>query len=336
MGVTVEPHPFARFIAILGRGKSLTRALTLAEAEAAMAMILAGDARPEQIGAFLMLLRVKEETGEEIAGFARAVRATLPPLAIEVDLDWPSYAGKGRRPPYFLLAALALADAGWRVAMHGHEGHTAGRLYTREALGRLGLPVATGFDDAATQLKARNFTFLPLETFSPALAELFALRSILGLRSPVHTLARLLNPFGAPASLQSVFHPGYMTIHRDAALRLGQKRMTVLRGEGGEAERRPSKPCDTLTIEDGAPGEMRWPPLLADPRPVAEGEPLDLDRLAALWRGETEDESALAAILGTIALALTTLGVERDPAGAMARAGGLWRARDRRRLAAAA
>ena len=41
-------------------------------------MILAGRARPEQIGAFLMLLRVKEETGEEIAGFVRAVRATLP------------------------------------------------------------------------------------------------------------------------------------------------------------------------------------------------------------------------------------------------------------------
>jgi len=131
-----EPHPFARFIAILGRGKSLTRALTLAEAEAAMAMILAGEARPEQIGAFLMLLRVKEETGEEIAGFVRAVRASFPAPAIRADLDWPSYAGKRRRLPYFLLAALTIAGAGWRVAMHGLEGHTEGRLYTREALAR--------------------------------------------------------------------------------------------------------------------------------------------------------------------------------------------------------
>ena len=93
--MAAEPHPFARFIAVLGRGKSLTRALTLAEAEDAMAMILAGRARPEQIGAFLMLLRVKEETGDEIAGFVRAVRATLPAPAIRADLDWPSYAGKG-------------------------------------------------------------------------------------------------------------------------------------------------------------------------------------------------------------------------------------------------
>ena len=94
--MSTEPHPFARFIAILGRGKSLTRSLTLAEAEEAMTMILAGQARPEQIGAFLMLLRVKEETGEEIAGFVRAVRAALPKPTIRADLDWPSYAGKRR------------------------------------------------------------------------------------------------------------------------------------------------------------------------------------------------------------------------------------------------
>ncbi len=330
-----DPHPFARFIAILGRGKSLTRALTFPEAEAAMAMILAGQARPEQIGAFLMLLRVKEETGEEIAGFVRAVRASFPAPAIRADLDWPSYAGKRRRLPYFLLAALTIAGAGWRVAMHGLEGHTMGRLYTREALAHLGLPIANSLDDAAAQLAARNFAFLPLETFSLRLADLFALRAILGLRSPVHTLARMVNPFDAPASLQSVFHPGYMAIHRDAALLLGQRRMTVLRGEGGEAERRPNKPCETLTVEDGAPGEARWPPLLADPRPPPE-EPLELDRLSALWRGEAEDETALAAIVGTIALALTTLGAEQDPAAATTRAAALWSARDRRRLAAAA
>jgi len=176
--LTTEPHPFARFIAVLGRGKSLTRALTLAEAEEAMAMILAGRARPEQIGAFLMLLRVKEETGDEIAGFVRAVRATLPEPAIRADLDWPSYAGKRRRLPWFLLAALTLADAGWRVAMHGLEGHTAGRLYAREAIARLGLPIAGGFDEATAHLEARNFVYLPLDALCPRLAELFALRAI--------------------------------------------------------------------------------------------------------------------------------------------------------------
>jgi anthranilate phosphoribosyltransferase len=333
--LTTEPHPFARFIAVLGRGKSLTRALSLAEAEEAMAMILAGRARPEQIGAFLMLLRVKEETGDEIAGFVRAIRATLPRPAIRADLDWPSYAGKRRRLPWFLLAALTLADAGWRVAMHGLEGHTAGRLYAREAIARLGLPIADGFEEAPAHLESRNFVYLPLDAFCPRLAELFALRAILGLRSPVHTLARLVNPFAAPASIQSVFHPGYMAIHRDAALRLGEARMTVFRGEGGEAERRPNKPCETLAVADGAASEMRWPPRLDDPRSGA-SEDLDLDRLAALWRGETQDEYATAAVVGTVAIALTTLGVERERATAEARAEALWRARNRARFAAAA
>jgi hypothetical protein len=84
------PHPFARFIQILGRGKTLSRSLTIEEAEEAMAMILAGDVLPEQLGAFLMLLRMKEESPEEIAGFVRAARAamTLPAPLPKADLDY--------------------------------------------------------------------------------------------------------------------------------------------------------------------------------------------------------------------------------------------------------
>ena len=123
------PHPFAPFVRILGRGKSLTRSLTEAEAEEAMAMILNGDALPEQIGAFLMLLRLKEESPEEIAGFVRAARQRMkiPADAPRVDLDWSSYAGKKRQLPWFLLAALCLAQSGRTIFMHGFDGHTAGR-----------------------------------------------------------------------------------------------------------------------------------------------------------------------------------------------------------------
>ena len=68
------PHPFSKFVAILGRGKTKQRHLTLEESQEAMSMLLRGEAVPEQIGAFLMLLRVKEETGEELAGFVDACR----------------------------------------------------------------------------------------------------------------------------------------------------------------------------------------------------------------------------------------------------------------------
>ena len=156
-----------------------------------MAMILDGEALPEQIGAFLMLLRMKEETGAEIAGFARAVRARLPaPAAAPPDLDWPCYAGKARRPPWHLLAALRLAGAGYRVALHGLDGHTPGRLYAGETLARLGLAPARDFAQAQAQLGERGFAYLSLDRLSTPLARLMRLKPVLGLRSAVNTLAR--------------------------------------------------------------------------------------------------------------------------------------------------
>lgn len=332
-----EPHPFASFIKILGRGKTLTRSLTIEEAEEAMGMIVAGKVLPEQIGAFLMLLRIKEESGEEIAGFVRAVRAAMkiPSSLPAVDVDWSSYAGKRRQLPWYILVTQILARNGWRVFMHGTEGHTAGRVYTREALGRLGLPVASSFAEAAAHVVERNFAYLPLEYISPKLADLIELRPILGLRSPVHTLARLINPFDARCSMQAVFHPGYMKIHRDAALLLGQNRMSVFRGEGGEVERRPNKSCDVMFVTDGTSTEERWPAILPDPR-LTPDESMDLDRMEALWRGEIDDEYADAAITGTLAIALKTMGVDQDYERAQEHAEYLWSQRDRSRLAAVA
>ena len=122
--MTREEHPFAQYVRILGRGKTVGRSLTGEEAEAAMDMILANEVRPEQLGAFLMLLRVKEETPEEVAGCVRSVRKgfQIPVDAPKVDLDWSSYAGKRRQLPWFLLAALVLADDGVSIFMHGAEG----------------------------------------------------------------------------------------------------------------------------------------------------------------------------------------------------------------------
>jgi anthranilate phosphoribosyltransferase len=329
------PHPFARFIQILGRGKSLTRSLTMAEAQEAMGMILAGNVLPEQLGAFLLLLRVKEESPEEIAGFVLAAREAmkLPAAAPKVALDWSSYAGKRRQLPWFILAALLLAQNGMPVFMHGGEGHTEGRIYTSEVLKGLGLPIAASFEEAAAHLAHRNFAYMTLEAMSPELGRLLSLRPILGLRSPVHTLGRMLNPFGAPAMLQGIFHPGYMEIHQKGAALVGQPHMAVFRGEGGEIERRPNKPCETLTVHDGALAEERWNALLPEPRQGAE-ENMDLGRLAALWRGDITDEYGEASIWGTLAIALKTMGHAASQEDAHIVAENMWAQRDRNRLGA--
>ena len=222
-----------------------------------------------------------------------------------------------------------------RVFMHGGEGHTPGRVYTSEALARLGIPVAGTFEQAAAHLGQRNFAYMTLDQVSPQLGRLINMRPILGLRSAVHTLSRMLNPFAAPAMLQAVFHPGYMNIHQGAALLLGQPHMAVFRGEGGEIERRPNKPCEVLTVHDGAMEEERWPALLPEPRQAPEAE-LDLGRLAALWRGEITDEYGEAAIWGTLAIALKTMGHAASQEDAQILAENMWAQRDRACLDAAA
>ncbi len=85
------------------------------------------------------------------------------------------------------------------------------------------------------------------------------LRPVMGLRSPVHTLVRLLNPFDATASIQGIFHPSYRQVHQKAALLLDQKHMAVLKGEGGETERNPDVECLVQSVHDGELSDEIWP-----------------------------------------------------------------------------
>ena len=70
---TPAEHPFAEFVRILGKGKRGARGLTREEARAAMTLLLEGKVEDTQLGAFLMLLRHKEESAEELAGFTEAL-----------------------------------------------------------------------------------------------------------------------------------------------------------------------------------------------------------------------------------------------------------------------
>ncbi len=317
------PHPFASFLRIIGRGPHLSRPMIREEAREAMGMVLAGEVEPEQLGAFLLLLRHRTETPAELAGFVEAARDRLfdaPPC--EVDLDWPSYADRHRQLPWFVLSALLLAGAGMRVLMHGIEGE--GPASTPAALAALGLRPAACVGEAAEQLRRFRFAYLPLAVLLPELDRLFALRPLFGLRTPVHTVARALNPFRAPLHIQGVFHPGYRMLHRDAQMLLGQPRAVVFKGGGGEAQRNPDKPCRTLVIDDGKPREESWPAMHSgDPHPWRQEE-LDCRKLADLWAGSRSDPLPEMAVTGTAALVLRRAGRATDPQQAQRMAEGLW------------
>lgn len=317
-------HPFAQYVRILGKGPRLSRALTFEETRAAVGMILAGEVEPVQLGAFLCLMRVRTETAEEVAGFATALRQSLPRPSrrLAVDLDWPSYAGKSRRLPLFLLAALLLAANGIRILIHGGEGPTAGRLYSGEALASLGIAGARSADEAADQLERHNLAYVPMDALNPRLAQIMDLKWLLGVRSPLHTAIRHLNPFDAPASLLSVFHPNYRAVHGDAGALLGMSELACFKGDGGEAERRPEKPCLVEGLRHGQRFTEEWPSLLSGPVPA---EPnLDPSALAALWRRQITDIQAEATVTGTAAVALRLLGRAASAEEAEALARRLW------------
>lgn len=302
-------HPFAKFVAILGRGKTKQRHLTLDESREAMEMILRGQALPEQIGAFLMLLRLKEESPDEIAGFTQGARTVfkLPDDIPHVDIDWSSYAGKRIQLPWYILSILALVNAGNSVFMHGTQGHTPGRVYTQQALEFLGFSAVTSLDDAAGNIRENRFAFVPLELLSPVLQNLIDLRPILGLRSPVHSFARMLNPFAADTMMQGIFHRGFMDIHAGAAQILAQPHMSVFRGEGGEIERRANKPVQVWTTHGTCdPVVETWPAMdVAALQPADEA--MDLQGLVDVWQGRGEGSYGETAAIGTIAIALRTM-----------------------------
>lgn len=332
MSSPLSEHPFAAYVRILGKGKTGTRALTREEARTAFGMILRNEVEPLQLGAFLMLLRVKEETCEELAGFVQACRDQMDPARPVglADLDWASYAGKKHQHPWYLLAILLLVQAGYRVFIHGSEGHTPGRLYTRQAMQALGLPVAENWSQAADQLRNGQLSYLPLARFCATLDQIMGLKPVLGLRSPVNTFARMLNPLQAAHSIQSVFHPAYAALHLGADRLLTQPHSLVFKGDSGEVEVKPGADTRLYWLQQQEIAETLLPRQL-DQRSLPVAEP-SVAPLLALWRGETVDHYGLTATLGTAAAALMLLQPGQGPKQALDQAQQLWRERDQMRL----
>ncbi|WP_252275166.1 glycosyl transferase family protein [Pseudomonas subflava] len=317
MNLVAPPeHPFAQFVRILGKGKRGARNMTRDEAREAMGMLLDGKVEDTQLGAFLMLLRHKEESAEELAGFTEAIRARLNAPRIAVDIDWPTYAGKKRHLPWFLLAIKALSASGVRILIHGGDAHTAGRLYSEQLLQTLEIPLCANWREVGEALDRHNLAFTSLGAWAPRLQRMIDLRNTLGLRSPIHSLARILNPLGARVGLQSIFHPGYQAVHREASRLLGDHAI-VIKGEGGEIEVNPDGICQLFGTQHGEIRDEEWPALSAQRHVKPEG--LDPQHLLAFWRGEEHDSYGELAVLSTMALALHGLGQEREAAFAEAR-----------------
>jgi len=182
---TPAEHPFAQFVRILGKGKRGARSLTREEAREAMGMLIDEKVEDTQLGAFLMLLRHKEESPEELAGFTEAVRERLHAPALNVDIDWPTYAGKKRHLPWYLLAAKCLAQNGVRVLLHG-----GGPSLQRTAAGTAGHSLVSQLASRGRRAGATEPGLHPLGRLGPPVTA--------DDRSAQHPGPALADPFPCP------------------------------------------------------------------------------------------------------------------------------------------
>lgn len=298
----------AKYIAITGRKIGQTRPLTTQETEDAFAQIFSGEADPMQISALLALIHYRGETAAELAGMIVAARkqfavtGRLKGLA----LDWPCYLSpNSSQAPWFMQAARLVARAGCKVVLHGHfgQGDKSGKLEL--AAKSLGIPLATSLRDGLSNLRAHSVTYLPLGGFAPQLQALLALYPLFHSRSSINSVVPLLNPLDARASLLGVSQSAYRTLHRDAAILLGQTDLSVSANNRDVAELAPhrmqtiyrllrSEACDlVIASQTGGRAEKRV-------------HLSSFEYWQAVWTGAAIDERASRTIIGTAALALLT------------------------------
>ncbi len=220
------------YIKEIGRGVRGAKALDRAQAADLLGQILDGHVSDYEVGAFCIAMRIKGETAEEMCGLWDAVEAriarfntadTQPIVVI------PSYNGARRLPTLTPLLALLLAREGLPVLVHGMQTEPS-RISAFAVLERLGIHARSQAGSVATGEVATVHT----ATLLPALARLLAVRQIIGLRNPGHSIAKLIAPTAQPAVLLGSYtHPEYLAMLQAT---LSSLQATALLSRGLEGE----------------------------------------------------------------------------------------------------
>ncbi len=215
----LSPYPTAHLIREIGRGVKGARSLSRADAQELYGAMLDGRVSDLELGAILIAMRIKGESVDEIAGFLQAAEASFAsldaPSSSYMPIVIPSYNGARRVANLTPLLAMLLARAGAPVLVHGVT-HDANRVTTAEIFQEMGVVASTSHQHARQQWQQSLPAFMPIESLAPKLAQLLALRKIIGLRNSTHTLVKIMQPFAQPAlRLASYTHPEYAMMLTD-------------------------------------------------------------------------------------------------------------------------
>ena len=225
----------AVYLKDIGRGAVGARPLGVQAARQLMAEVLDGRVSQAEAGAFVMAMRIKGETVDELIGFLEAVHERcLPVISKQPVVLLPSYNGSRKLPNLTPLLALWLAREGMPVLVHGPVSEP-GRIGSAAILQNLGLAPALNPHDVEDAWSRREPAFLFTGVICPGLQDMLELRRLIGLRGPGHTVAKMLNPIhGAPVlRVVNHTHPEFGVLMANWAQRSGADAM-LLRGTEGE------------------------------------------------------------------------------------------------------
>jgi anthranilate phosphoribosyltransferase len=262
----VTPDLITRSIDALASGKDLS----LDDSAAVLSEIMGGNASEVQIAGFLIALRTKGETVEELAGLARTMRSMAARVSVQTgDLLDTAGTGGGRRSfNVSTTAALIAAGAGCTVAKHGNRSATglSGSADVLEALGaRIDLSPAA----VARCIEDIGFGFMFAPAHHQATRYVIPVRRQLAVRTIFNFLGPLTNPAGASRQLIGVSDPAYLETMAGALALLGTEHALLVSSEDGLDELSICAPTHVVEVLDGnlrrysvSPEEVsleRWP-----------------------------------------------------------------------------
>jgi anthranilate phosphoribosyltransferase len=282
-----------------------------------MGEIMSGEATPAQIGGFLVALRAKGETADEIAGCVDAMREHLVPVRPTrtpvVDVVGTGGDGAGTFN-ISTTAGLVAAAAGAAVAKHGNRAASSA-CGAADVLEALGLVLEQQPERIARSIDEHGFGFMFARAHHPAMRHAAAVRQELGVRTVFNILGPLSNPAGACDGVFGVHSPGLAHLYAATLAGLGARRAFVVHGDGLD-ELSPLGPNLVVEVRDGDVREWELDPRTlgmhpADPAELAGGTPEEnAASLRALLHGETGVRRD--AVVLNAAAALVAAGLAED------------------------
>ncbi|MES2819491.1 MAG: anthranilate phosphoribosyltransferase [Pseudomonadota bacterium] len=236
--------------------------LSTAEMHAVMREIMTGQCTDAQIGAFLMGLRMKSETIDEIVGAAQAMRELAAPVSIQADnlVDTCGTGGDGMNIfNVSTAAALVVAAAGGRVAKHGNRA-VSGKSGSADLLEAAGVYLSLTPAQIARCVESVGVGFMFAPAHHGAMKHAIGPRRELGLRTLFNMLGPMTNPAGVKHQVIGVFSQALCRPMAEVLQRLGSRHVLVVHAQDGLDEISLAAPTHVAELKDGAVSEYRIQP----------------------------------------------------------------------------